>query len=157
MAAVTETDSVATEHTEEPQLAELLNQEAGLTSEIDLKVVHTQVIEYSYKANNGDQVTSQKVQVVLQSKIPEQYCLGVAKLQKKQETKLSSRRFRTAGRQVPRGSLKPSSSSTRSPPLFTLHAASQSICATLRSKRCYRARASQKHQRQQSPSQTYCN
>ena len=83
MAAVTETDSVATEHTEEPQLAELLNQEAGLTSEIDLKVVHTQVIEYSYKANNGDQVTSQKVQVVLQSKIPEQYCLGVAKLQKK--------------------------------------------------------------------------
>ena len=83
MAAVTETDSVATEHTEEPQLAELLNQEAGLTSEIELKVVHTQVIEYSYKANNGDQVTSQKVQVVLQSKIPEQYCLGVAKLQKK--------------------------------------------------------------------------
>ena len=82
MAAVTETDSVATEHTEEPQLAELLNQEAGLTSEIELKVVHTQVIEYSYKANNGDQVTSQKVQVVLQSKIPEQYCLGVAKLQK---------------------------------------------------------------------------
>ena len=47
MAAVTETDSVATEHTEEPQLAELFNQEAGLTSEIDLKVVHTQVIEYS--------------------------------------------------------------------------------------------------------------
>ena len=83
MAAVTETDSVATEHTEEPQLAELFNQEAGLTSEIELKVVHTQVIEYSYKANNGDQVTSQKVQVVLQSKIPEQYCLGVAKLQKK--------------------------------------------------------------------------
>ena len=83
MAAVTETDSVGTEHTEEPQLAELLNQEAGLTSEIELKVVHTQVIEYSYKANNGDQVTSQKVQVVLQSKIPEQYCLGVAKLQKK--------------------------------------------------------------------------
>ena len=82
MAAVTETDSVATEHTEEPQLAELLNQEAGLTSEIELKVVHTQVIEYSYKANNGDQVTSQKVQVVLQSKIPEQYCLGVAKLKK---------------------------------------------------------------------------
>ena len=82
MAAVTETDSVAIEHTEEPQLAELFNQEAGLTSEIELKVVHTQVIEYSYKANNGDQVTSQKVQVVLQSKIPEQYCLGVAKLQK---------------------------------------------------------------------------
>ena len=44
MATVTETDSVATEHTEEPQLAELLNQEAGLTSEIELEVVHTQVI-----------------------------------------------------------------------------------------------------------------
>ena len=83
MAAVTETYSVATEHTEEPQLAELLNQEAGLTSELELTVVHTQVIEYSYKANNGDQVTSQKVQVVLQPKIPKLYCLGVAKLQKK--------------------------------------------------------------------------
>ena len=82
MAAVTGNDSAATEHTEEPQLAELLNQEAGLTSEIELKVGHTQFIQYSYKANNGDQVTSQKVQVVLQSKIPEQYCLGVAKLQK---------------------------------------------------------------------------
>ena len=46
MAAVTETDSVATEHTEEPQLAELLNHEAGLTNEIHTKVVHTQVIEY---------------------------------------------------------------------------------------------------------------
>ena len=157
MAAVTGNDSAATEHTEEPQLAELLNQEAGLTSEIELKVVHNQVIDYSYKANNGAHVTSQRVQLILQPKIPEQYCLGVAKLQKKQETKLSSRKFRTAGRQVPRGSLKPSSSSTRSPPLFTPHAASQSICATLRPKRCYRARASQKHQCQQSPSQTYCN
>ena len=36
MAAVTGNDSAATEHTEEPQLAELLNQEAGLTSEIEL-------------------------------------------------------------------------------------------------------------------------
>ena len=83
MAAVTGNDSAATEHTEEPQLAELLNQEAGLTSEIELKVVHNQVIDYSYKANNGAQVTSQSVQLILQSQIPEQYCLGVAKLQKK--------------------------------------------------------------------------
>ena len=44
MAAVTGTDSDVTEHTEEQQLAELLNQEASLTSEIELKVVHTQVI-----------------------------------------------------------------------------------------------------------------
>ena len=72
MAAVTGNDSAATEHTEEPQLAELLNQEAGLTSEIELKVVHNQVIDYSYKANNGAQVTSQRVQLILQSKIPEQ-------------------------------------------------------------------------------------
>ena len=83
MAAVTGNDSAATEHTEEPQLAELLNQEAGLTSEIELKVVHNQVIDYSYKANSGAQVTSQRVQLILQSKIPEQYYLGVAKLQKK--------------------------------------------------------------------------
>ena len=157
MAAVTGNDSAATEHTEEPQLAELLNQEAGLTSEIELKVVHNQVIDYSYKANNGAQVTSQRYNLSCNPKFQNNIAWVSPKSRKKQETKLSSRKFRTAGRQVPRGSLKPSSSSTRSPPVFTPHAASQSICATLRPKRCYRARASQKHQCQESPSQTYCN
>ena len=82
MAAATENDGAATEHSEEPQLAELLNQEAGQTSVIELKVVKNQVIEYSFKID-GAQVSSQKVQVVLQSKISNQYCLGVAKMQKK--------------------------------------------------------------------------
>ena len=114
-ATTTGNDGAATEHAEEPQLAELLNQEAGLTSVIELKVVHNQAIEYYYKIE-GTQLSSQKVQAVLQSKIPDQYCLGVAKLQKK--TKPSSGKSRTAGRQVPRGSSEPSSSSTRSLRLF---------------------------------------
>ena len=87
MATTTGNDGAATEHAEEPQLAELLNQEAGLTGVIELKVVHNQVIEYYYKID-GTQLTSQKVQVILQSKIPDQYCLGVAKLQKKDKAEL---------------------------------------------------------------------
>ena len=87
MAAATENDGAATEHSEEPQLAELLNQDAGQTSVIELKVVKSQVIEYSFKIDGG-QVSSQKVQVVLQSKIPNQYCLGVARLQKKDKGEL---------------------------------------------------------------------
>ena len=70
-----------TEHTEEPQLAELLNQEAANISNIELKVTRTQLIAYTYEFK-GEQVSSQKVQVILQSKIANQYCLGVAKLQK---------------------------------------------------------------------------
>ena len=79
-------DGAATEHTEEPQLAELLNQEAGMTSEIELKVIRNQIIEYPYKFE-GTSMLTQKMQIVLQPKIPNQYCLGVARLQK--NTKLS--------------------------------------------------------------------
>ena len=154
MAAATENDGAATEHSEEPQLAELLNQEAGQTSVIELKVVKSQVIEYSFKID-GAQVSSQKVQVVLQSKIPNQYCLGVARMQKK--IKVSSGKLRTAGSQVPRGGSDPSSSLARSRRFFTPHAASQSICASHRQRRRYRARTSHQHQCQQSPSQTYSN
>ena len=85
MANTTGNDGAATEHAEEPQLAELLNQGAGLTSVIELKVVRNQAIEYYYK-EEGTQVLAQKVQVVLQSKIPNQYCLGVAKMQKKRQS-----------------------------------------------------------------------
>ena len=67
----TGSDSAATEHTEEPQLAELVNQEAGLSSEIELKVIRNEIIDYTYPFN-GNQVTAQKVQVILQSKIPDQ-------------------------------------------------------------------------------------
>ena len=79
--------STAAEHTQEAQLAELLNQEAGLTSEIELKVIRNELSSYTYKFD-GKEVKSQKVQVVFQSKIPEQYCLGVAKLQKKDTNEL---------------------------------------------------------------------
>ena len=154
MASATENTGVATEDTEEPQLAELLNQEAGNTIVIELKLVHKVVIDYRWKVDGGER-SSQKIQVVLQSKIPDQYCLGVAKLQKK--TKPSSGKSVTAGRQVPRGSSKPSSSSARSRPLFTPHATSQSIRASPRSRRCYRARTPQKRQCQQSPSLTHSN
>ena len=89
LAAATGNDGAATEHTEEPQLAELLSQEAGLTSEIELQVLRNQLIDYSYTWADS-QVSSQKLQVVLQSKIPDQYCLGVAKLLKKDSEKLVS-------------------------------------------------------------------
>ena len=71
----------ATENTEEPQLAELVNQEAGLSSEIELKVIRRDILDYTYNWQ-GRQVPTQKLQVLLQSKLPDQYCLGVAKLVK---------------------------------------------------------------------------
>ena len=81
------TEDAATEHTDEPQLAELVTQEAGLSYEIELKVVRRDLVHYEYKYNGKD-VSSQKVQIVLQSKQAEQYCLGVAKLQKKDKAEL---------------------------------------------------------------------
>ena len=80
-------DSAATERTEEPQLAELVNQEAGLATEIELKVIRNDLVDYTYPLN-GQQVPTQKVQIVLQSKVADQYCLGVAKLQRKDKTEL---------------------------------------------------------------------
>ena len=85
--------SAATEHTEEPQLAELVTQEAGLSTEIELKVIRSDLVQYKYTWK-GNQVPTQKVQIVLQSKQPEQYCLGVAKLQRKDETELKKLRER---------------------------------------------------------------
>ena len=79
--------SAATEHTEEPQLAELVTQEAGLSTEIELKVIRNDLIHYTYTFK-GNEVSTKKIQIVLQSKQAEQYCLGVAKLQKKDETEL---------------------------------------------------------------------
>ena len=85
--------SAAAEHTEEPQLAELVTQEAGLSTEIDLKVIRNDLVHYSYTIK-GNQVATQKVQIVLQSKHAEQYCLGVARLQRKDETELKKVRER---------------------------------------------------------------
>ena len=44
----TEGASSATEHTEEPQLAELVNQEAGLSAEIELMVIRNDLVHYVY-------------------------------------------------------------------------------------------------------------
>ena len=87
MASSNDKSGDATEHTEEPQLAELLNQEAANISNIELKVTRTQLIAYTYEFK-GKQVSSQKVQVILQSKIANQYCLGVAKLHKNDKAEL---------------------------------------------------------------------
>ena len=85
--------SAATEHTEEPQLRELVTQEAGLSTEIELKVVRNDLVHYKYIYKEKE-VPTQKVQIVLQSKQAEQYCLGVARLQKKDETELKKVRDR---------------------------------------------------------------
>ena len=79
--------SPATEHTEEPQLAEIVNQEAGSSTAIELKVVRNDLVHYTYPWK-GAQISTQKIQIVLQSKVAEQYCLGLAKLQKKDKTEL---------------------------------------------------------------------
>ena len=144
--------SAAAEHTEEPQLAELVTQEAGLSTEIELKVIRNDLVHYKY-IFKGNQVPTQKVQIVLQSKQAEQYCLGVAKLQKK--TKPSLRKFESAGRLAAHGGSKPLHSSMTSRLIFTLHVASQSICASRRRRRCYRARLSRRRQCQQLQSPTY--
>ena len=86
--------SVATEHTEEPQLRELVTQEAGLSTEIELKVIRNDLVHYKYTVKGGNQVPTQKVQIVLQSKQAEQYCLGIARLQRKDETELKKVRER---------------------------------------------------------------
>ena len=78
MPALEHQEAHTAEITEEPQLAELLNQEAGLSTEIELKVIRNQIVDYTYTWE-GKTIATQKLQIVLQSKIPEQYCLGVAK------------------------------------------------------------------------------
>ena len=87
---------MAAEDTEAPQLAEVLNQEASLSTEIELKVIRNQIMDYTYTWQ-GKTISTQKLQIVLQSKIPEQYCLGVAKLQKanKAELKQMEQRWKT--------------------------------------------------------------
>ena len=55
-----DSNSAATEHTEEPQLAELVNQEAGSSTEIELKVIRKVLVHHTYTAN-GKQILMQKV------------------------------------------------------------------------------------------------
>ena len=85
--AVPGTNSAATEHSDDLQLIELVNPEAGMSFEMDLKVIRNEIVDYTYSWQ-GNQVPTQKLQIVLQSKIAEQCCLGVAKLQKKDQNEL---------------------------------------------------------------------
>ena len=68
-------------------MAELVNKEAALSSEIELKVIRHEVLDYTYNWQ-GRQVPTQKLQVLLQSKLPDQYCLGVAKVVKGDKSEL---------------------------------------------------------------------
>ena len=45
--------SAATEHAEEPQLAELVTQEAGKSTEIELKVIRNDLVHYKYTIMQG--------------------------------------------------------------------------------------------------------
>ena len=73
------TSGTATEHSGEPQLAELLSNAAGATGQYELQVRSCNIIDYTYTYQNRE-VKTQKLEVELQSPIPEQYCLGIAKL-----------------------------------------------------------------------------
>ena len=61
MAKAVVTASAATEHAAAPQLDELLNPEARPTSDIELKVIRSDMIKYSFKQQQGPEVSSQKV------------------------------------------------------------------------------------------------
>jgi hypothetical protein len=94
--AQSSTPAAATERSDEPSLAELLNQETGQTGAYELRVVRAEKSEYEYPWQ-GKQIKTQKVQVLFQSRKPEEYCLGAAKLQKKDKKELEQvlQRFAT--------------------------------------------------------------
>ena len=77
-------------HSDETQLKELLNKEAARTAQIELIVTRSEIISYAYKSRTvkSEYVYTQKLQTVLLSRIGEQYCLGVAKLKRKDAAEL---------------------------------------------------------------------
>ena len=79
--------SAATEHSNATPLAELLNQESGQTGAYELKVLRAEMTDYSYTWK-GKQIPTSKIQVLLQSHRQEEYCLGAAKLQRKDKKEL---------------------------------------------------------------------
>ena len=78
--------SAATEHTEEPELAELVTQEAGLSTEIELKVIRNDLVHYKYTVKQN-LVPTQKVQIVLQSKTSRAILLGYCKTPEKRRNR----------------------------------------------------------------------
>ena len=61
--------SVATELSAESQIAELLSEEVGQTSEYEMQVLHTEIVEYTYLWKGKD-VQSEKLILLLQTHIP---------------------------------------------------------------------------------------
>ncbi len=100
-AAAPAASSAATEHSHATPLSELLNQESGQTGEYEFTVLRAVILEYTYPWQ-GKKVPTQKVQALLQSHKPEEYCLGVAKLQKK--TRRNYKRYSNALLSAPPGS-----------------------------------------------------
>ena len=73
--------AAATECSDETPLKDLINKEAALTAQIELKVSRSAIIAYSYKLRGqSEAVRTLKLQTLMQSRIGEQYCLGVAML-----------------------------------------------------------------------------
>ena len=75
----------ATEHGTLTPLAELVSNEVGQTGEWKMRVFRVDIIEYQYQWQ-GKNVSTRKLQLILLSAWPEQYCLAIAK-QKKSNTK----------------------------------------------------------------------
>ena len=60
----TGSNSAATEHTEEPQLAELVNQEAGSATEIELKVIRNVLMD-CWQSPSKKKLTDQQRKTLL--------------------------------------------------------------------------------------------
>ena len=79
--------AAATEHSDTTLLLQLLNQKSGQARAYELKVIHAEIVDYTYPWQ-GKQIATQKVQALLQSHNPIEYCLGIAKLQNKDKKEL---------------------------------------------------------------------
>ena len=79
--------AAATEHSDTTPLLQLLNQESGQARAYELKVVRVEVVDYTYPWQ-GKQIATQKVQALLKSHNPIEYCLGIAVLQKEDKEEL---------------------------------------------------------------------
>ena len=79
--------AAATEHSDTTPLSQLLNQESGQAGAYELKVIRAEIVDYIVP-RQGKQIATQKVQVLLQSHKPVEFCMGVAKLQEQDKEEL---------------------------------------------------------------------
>ena len=85
------TEQVSKDEIDTP-LAELVSDETGQTGKWDLQVAGqnlqgSNIVEYSYQWQ-GSTIYSKKLVIILKSSRPQQYCLGVARMKKKDEKEL---------------------------------------------------------------------